>query len=533
MKRISAFVLLVGLVWCFSFLSACNDDDDDNDDNLGDENDTSDDDDDTGDDDDTNDDDSSLTDDDTGDDDIDDDDTGDDDTGDDDAFDPDNPSDEFGVFVAMGGDDANPGTMAAPKRTVEAGVELAAQTDKVVFIAEGAYTESVNATASLYGGYQVGTWQRNVITHPTALAHGWKTPLTIIGEDDRLIVIDGLTITGGKALNSSYGARLVDAHAILNRNVLVSLPISGMTPGESVGISIVDSQVELHDNLIVSGGITCQGYCVADLSSSMAVYSANSDLTMVRNRAITGPHSVEAFAAGGYGLFAEGGRLSLAYNLFYSTANPLVNMSVTLAACIADCEEVTLIANRLHSFRSLGSYALYLRRSDEAPAMKVTAINNLFHGGGMTDYGGLIEMSGAMELILLNNIIELHGIGDDVTGLYAYSSTEPSTITLDNNHFDVPDGAVLLHAGGEDYYTLEELHACAWTGCYEAADNLTGDPRLRGVYNPHLTAASPCIDAGLDPTSWYDGPEIHFDYDGDARPYGAGWDIGMDEYTAR
>ena len=241
--------------------------------------------------------------------------------------------------------------------------------------------------------------------------------------------------------------------------------------------------------------------------------------------------SVEAFAAGGYGLFAEGGRLSLAYNLFYSTANPLVNMSLTLAACIADCEEVMLIANRLHSFRSLGSYALYLRRSDEAPAMKVTAINNLFHGGGPTDYGGLLELSGVMELIMLNNIIEVHGFGKDSTGVYANSSAALSSVTLDNNHFDVPSGGALLHAGGEDYYTLEEVHACAWAGCAEAADNLTGDPRLRGIYNPHLTAASPCIDAGIDPSPWYDGPEIDIDFEGDTRPYGAAWDIGMDEAT--
>ncbi|HPM77536.1 MAG TPA: hypothetical protein PK961_10620, partial [bacterium] len=461
------------------------------------------------------------------------DDTGDDDTGDDDTFDPDNPTDKYGVFVAKSGSNSNPGTMAAPKRTVQAGIELAAQTDKVVFIAEGEYTERVNATASLYGGYQPGTWQRNVILYPTVLMHDWKTPLTILAEDDRLIVIDGLAVTGGEAGNDSYGVQIVNAHALLNRNVIESATISGTSTGETIGVSIVDSEVELRGNLFISGGIQCPGYCVSDLASSYAVHSLDSDLTMVHNRAISSPHSLEAFGAVGFGLFVDGGYLKLAYNQFYSTTNPLANMSMTIGASIANCTEAVLIGNRFHAFRSLSSCALSLFRKSDGPEMKVIAINNLFHGGGMTEYNGLIDLSGMLELIMVNNIIELHSFGSDSMGIYAYSSPAPATITLHNNDFYIPTGAVLLHAGGQDYYTLEQVQACTWAGCAEASDNLTGDPLLYGVHNPHLTASSPCIDAGVDPSPWYDGPEIDIDFEGDARPYGDGWDIGMDEYVPR
>jgi hypothetical protein len=46
----------------------------------------------------------------------------------------------------------------------------------------------------------------------------------------------------------------------------------------------------------------------------------------------------------------------------------------------------------------------------------------------------------------------------------------------------------------------------------------------------HITAGSPVIDAGMDLTGDY--PDLAVDYDGQARPNGAGVDIGADEYYA-
>ncbi|MCZ7585212.1 MAG: DUF1565 domain-containing protein [Deltaproteobacteria bacterium] len=79
-----------------------------------------------------------------------DDDAFDDDTVDDDTADAETepyefappPSDAVGVFVATTGDDTNPGTMAEPKRTFDAGVLLAEADGRSVFIAEGDYTRS-------------------------------------------------------------------------------------------------------------------------------------------------------------------------------------------------------------------------------------------------------------------------------------------------------------------------------------------------------------------------------------------------------
>jgi hypothetical protein len=47
----------------------------------------------------------------------------------------------------------------------------------------------------------------------------------------------------------------------------------------------------------------------------------------------------------------------------------------------------------------------------------------------------------------------------------------------------------------------------------------------------HLQNSSPCIDSGVDPTTYINPVLVEFDFEGDARPYGAGWDIGVDEWT--
>ncbi|MCZ7585210.1 MAG: hypothetical protein M5R36_18790 [Deltaproteobacteria bacterium] len=83
-------------------------------------------------------------------------------------------------------------------------------------------------------------------------------------------------------------------------------------------------------------------------------------------------------------------------------------------------------------------------------------------------------------------------------------------------------------------------------------ENISEDPRFLGVGNDHLSPESMCIDAGRTseemeasiPGSvgdaafdiWLpDGLDLEtllaYDADGDPRPYGAGWDIGPDEWT--
>ncbi len=59
------------------------------------------------------------------------------------------------------------------------------------------------------------------------------------------------------------------------------------------------------------------------------------------------------------------------------------------------------------------------------------------------------------------------------------------------------------------------------TPTFQAVNPLTGDPKLDATY--HLQASSAAIDAGVD-------AGVTLDIDGQVRPWGAGYDIGADEY---
>ena len=143
------------------------------------------------------------------------------------------------------------------------------------------------------------------------------------------------------------------------------------------------------------------------------------------------------------------------------------------------------------------------------------------------------ESSGAKifsTATLFNNIIDL-GPGNITNGLIV---DQYSDVTLLANDFYLQGRLKRFVYNSYEYsiFTLSALNACNWENCSEAGLNIAFDPLFVSDDDPHLTAASPCIDAGVDPHEWYDGEEVEIDYDGDTRPYGAGWDIGADEWTA-
>jgi len=124
------------------------------------------------------------------------------------------------------------------------------------------------------------------------------------------------------------------------------------------------------------------------------------------------------------------------------------------------------------------------------------------------------------DLHLLNNFF----LDDSPWPVAAISLHQTNDITLMNNLFFGDDYTIV-----DPLTDIEIVNECAWEGCREAGANLFALPQLSSDLH-YLTADSPGIDAGINPSPWYDGPEIFYDCDGDTRPAGSGWDIGMDEY---
>jgi hypothetical protein len=132
-----------------------------------------------------------------------------------------------GIFVSGIGDDANPGTMAAPKRTLAAGISAAAATGKDVYVTQGVYPETLTVAkgVNVYGGYDA-SWQRSP-SHMTKITGG------TIGGDTQAVLALGVTTpttlqlltllpdvpsaTGG----SSYGLRGIGSTALVLDHVTV------------------------------------------------------------------------------------------------------------------------------------------------------------------------------------------------------------------------------------------------------------------------------------------------------------------------
>ncbi|HEV2671233.1 MAG TPA: hypothetical protein VGU74_09085 [Gemmatimonadales bacterium] len=132
------------------------------------------------------------------------------------------------IFVSPFGNDTNPGTMAAPKRTITAGL-LRAESLAVprVNVAQGNYPDQIELKngVSLYGGYDPATWVRTPEFHNTTIGPApHDTAIAIHGDSVFGVTIDGFTIIAGSAgviEESAYGIVLRSSAVTINNNLIV------------------------------------------------------------------------------------------------------------------------------------------------------------------------------------------------------------------------------------------------------------------------------------------------------------------------
>ncbi|MCP4708861.1 MAG: hypothetical protein GY869_09575, partial [Planctomycetes bacterium] len=162
----------------------------------------------------------------------------------------------------------------------------------------------------------------------------------------------------------------------------------------------------------------------------------------------------------------------------------------------------------------------------------LTMLNSNIDGGSCTDISvGMVSNRGTATLV--NNTID-GGSGTGLSaGVFWDNTYFPSEMSLIHNNLWGQDQLGLLIYRSDHYVTdVADVNACQWDGCMEAFGNISTDPLFVDPAGDfHLLRPSPCIDAGINPVPNYaTSGFVDFDFDGDPRPYGAGWDIGADEW---
>jgi len=390
-------------------------------------------------------------------------------------------ADDNGIFVAATGDDADPGTMAAPKLTVQAGVTAAQTAGKVVYVSQGTYNESVTSEVSVFGGYDASdSWSRDILTNITEIVATADWALKTQGTGP--VAVEGLTLSGGSAVSNTYGLYAY------TRTMVVRNDIDGGHPaGIATGVQMYSpaNGSILYDNTIVGGTGAARHYGV----------NLSAEALLIDNLIMSGDTGSETLYA--------------AELQDYSTI--LIN-NVIVAGTGTNM-----------------SYGVEVR---SMPLLQMFN-NTILGGGGNNTSFGISNATYSQTALLVNNIVTAGTGTSNRIALYNVDADEQTTLI--NN--DLYPGTGNNYLRVEDTYvtTIGDVNACAWDGCMEATGNIGDAPGLEnpGVGDYHLGAGSACIDAGADATEWFlYHALLATDFEGDERPQGTLWDIGADEWVA-
>ncbi|MEX2464519.1 MAG: DUF1565 domain-containing protein, partial [Gaiellaceae bacterium] len=125
------------------------------------------------------------------------------------------------IYVSVSGNDANPGTQRAPKRTVQAGINAAAASGAAVHVAGGVYDEGAGLqladNVNVLGGFDAGSWTQS----PGIVTTIVGSPQGALADGDTGVTLQSLTIRGSNAGASAYGVLAANSSNLILEQVTV------------------------------------------------------------------------------------------------------------------------------------------------------------------------------------------------------------------------------------------------------------------------------------------------------------------------
>ena len=284
-----------------------------------------------------------------------------------------------------------------------------------------------------------------------------------------------------------------------------------LVPSEQSTIQAAINEAESGNTILVSPGIYREN--IDFMGKDVKVHSVDGPITTIIDGDRAG--SVVAFTNGetedavldGFTLRNGSGTLVLlapyiGFEHYVGGGLYLGNSSPTIANC--------MITN---NYAYLGG-GLYLRNS--SPELKNSMIvrnraTGFLHGGG----GIYLEDSSPT---ITHCTISANFAGTHGGAIFCYYSSPRITNSILWGNSSMYGFEIHLYTG-DPVVTYSDVKG-GWSG----EGNIDANPLFAGATTFHLGPGSPCVDSGTD-------AGIYTDMDGQRRPWGAGFDMGADEFS--
>ncbi len=409
-------------------------------------------------------------------------------------------------FVSPAGDDAHPGTIEQPWRTIQKAADTLGPGD-TVYIREGLYRERVTTHRSgepgryiTFTSYPGETVTIDGADLPREGRRGWHGLFNVA--EQSYIVVSALRVINAERV----GIFARDSeHVVIQGNYTADTGSSGI-------LSYRSRRIVIDGNEVVRA---CAGRGQENISIAQSdqVRVTGNHVREGRKEGIdTKDGSSNVLVQGNY--VHHTGRLGIyvdAWDKHTYNVDVIGNIVHDCGGCgfaaaserAGLLENVRFINNIAYRNKSAGIVVAGWNGDYEHPIHNVQIINNTVYGNGWPGHtwgGGIaVESGGARNILIRNNIVA------DNRGFQLRDDGGGEQVVIDHNLIHGFRGAANEVRGAD---AIE-------------ADPLFADP-LHGHF--HLREGSPAIDAGLQEAA--PGTDI----EDTVRPAGEAWDLGAYEY---
>jgi hypothetical protein len=414
-------------------------------------------------------------------------------------------------YVATSGNDANPGTIIAPFRTIQKAVN-SATAGSVILVRGGTYNQRVtftSANSGLAGRYVTLAEYRG----ENAILDGRNITLPPLGGlveiSGRYIRISGFTVQNVGGTNSQMGILInFGSHIVIDNNYTVRTASAGI--GAWYATSFI-----IRNNRIQDARITGEQECLSVNDGSNFEVSFNE------------VWNTRAWIKKCEGLdIKNGARFG---RVVGNMAHDLPLECIYIDAYQADTHDVDVYANTSYNC-SMG----IAMTSEETGALRnIRVFNNLIYdtfyiGIGFPAWNESSNAGAISNISIYNNTIDnaRAQYTTNPTGLY-FAYPNMSNITVRNNIVTTPGTAFTFDRIVTGVVADHNLVVAPTVSSSEMTVDdpfmIRANPRWTNGY--HLSGTSPAVSAGSSSVA------LSFDYDGKPRPQGIGLDIGAFEYS--